>query len=446
MKKRWITGILSLLCVGSVALGLAACKKEGSSDDWGRTFTYETAYAEARELGYSGTLEEFIATISGKDGANGKDGVGIVEVEIVTGKLLVTLTDGRQIDCGVVRTSDVCSHHYDEWSTGEGATCTSMGYDYRVCGECGDTEYRFTQALGHDYDMQTVGYESHSHTMTCKACKQMITSVHTFEEHYCTECNLLEGLVFELVSGATEYYVTAYGCQVEHLTFPARNYGLPVTRFEYMEDCDSVKKITLPEYVEGVGDWGEFLSGKGLTEYAVDENNPHLKAVDGDLYSKDGKTLYQCTLPDSVTSFTVPEGVETLGRGAFYSCNGLRSVTLPASLCSITLYAHEPSSLTEIIVDSENQTYQSIDGNLYSKDGTTLYRYMPGKTAAEFIVPKEVSRIYSYAFAKCEALQRVLFEDTEARWTYSPVGGASPEEWASYLKSSFSDVEKLINY
>ena len=84
--------------------------------------TFLSAYAEAQELGFEGTLEEFIELISGKDGvdgedgkdgkdgengAPGKDGIGITTILLDNGgHLIVVLSDGSSVDCGKVTGND----------------------------------------------------------------------------------------------------------------------------------------------------------------------------------------------------------------------------------------------------------------------------------------------------------------------------------------------------
>ena len=104
MKRNLLLVLLAIILVGSLVL--VACDQT-DNDGWGTVFTYETAYAEAQELGYTGTLQDFIDSIKGKDGENGidgKDGVGIKSVLVnEQGKLVVTLTNDIVIDCGTVQ-------------------------------------------------------------------------------------------------------------------------------------------------------------------------------------------------------------------------------------------------------------------------------------------------------------------------------------------------------
>lgn len=102
MKKGLCALVLAGLCVASAAFG--GCGKDGGNSG-NADYNYNTVYAQAVELGYTGSLEDFIALISGKDGkdgVNGKDGVGIEKVEIVNGELIITYTNGGTINLGKI--------------------------------------------------------------------------------------------------------------------------------------------------------------------------------------------------------------------------------------------------------------------------------------------------------------------------------------------------------
>ncbi len=65
--------------------------------------SFETAYAKAQSLGFTGTLQEFIELISGKNGENGKDGLGIANTLVnKDGNLIIYYTDGTWVNCGKV--------------------------------------------------------------------------------------------------------------------------------------------------------------------------------------------------------------------------------------------------------------------------------------------------------------------------------------------------------
>ena len=101
MKKKFLTVVLTLICAITFAFGFTACENSSdSADKWGNVYTVEAAYAAAKDLGYNGTLEEFIENISGKDG---KDGIGITEALInKDGELIIVLSNGTTKNLGNV--------------------------------------------------------------------------------------------------------------------------------------------------------------------------------------------------------------------------------------------------------------------------------------------------------------------------------------------------------
>ena len=68
--------------------------------------------------------------------------------------------------------------------------------------------------------------------------------------------------------------------------------------------------------------------------------------------------------------------------------------------------------LTEIIVSENNAAFKSMDGVLYSKDGTKLIKYPMAKTDATFQIPDSVTEIGGYAFYYCTNLTDIDIPDS----------------------------------
>ena len=97
--------------------------------------------------------------------------------------------------------------------------------------------------------------------------------------------------------------------------------------------CTGLTSITLPASLTSIGDH-TFSTCTDLTEINVASENKNYASIDGVLFSKDLKTLV--TYPGGkLGEYTVPDGVVSIGAGAFTSCTGLTSVILPESLTSI---------------------------------------------------------------------------------------------------------------
>lgn len=102
---------------------------------------------------------------------------------------------------------------------------------------------------------------------------------------------------------------------------------------------------------------------------------------------------------ENITSIKIPASVTTIGKEAFYGCKSLKSITIPASVTTIgeNAFANCPA-LERITVSGQNQNYKSIDGDLYTKDGTTLIKHTAKKVQDSFKIPSGVTTICTTAF------------------------------------------------
>lgn len=82
-----------------------------------------------------------------------------------------------------------------------------------------------------------------------------------------------------------------------------------------------------------------FYGISNLMNINVSDNNKNYKSIDGNLYSKDGKTLIQYAIGKTETTFAIPDGVTSIGHAAFWGCYTLTSITLPDCLTSIGTHA-----------------------------------------------------------------------------------------------------------
>lgn len=99
-------------------------------------------------------------------------------------------------------------------------------------------------------------------------------------------------------------------------------------------NCTSLESIKIPSTVEFMSN-SAFYSCLSLKYFEVDVNNVNYKSLNGNLYTKDGKTLIQYAVGKDEASFEVPSGVVTICSGAFYGNDSLVSIKIPNTVTEI---------------------------------------------------------------------------------------------------------------
>ena len=161
-----------------------------------------------------------------------------------------------------------------------------------------------------------------------------------------------QGLEYTLLENDT-YEVTSIGdCKDTEIVIPATYNGKAVTSIREMgfSLCDDMKSIFIPDGVASIG-VGAFYACSSLTRINVSKNNTTYKDIEGNLYTKDGTTLLQYAVGKTNTSFIIPESVTCIGSCAFSFCSGLTSIVVPSGVTSIAGGAFLAwRSLTSIVI------------------------------------------------------------------------------------------------
>ena len=200
-----------------------------------------------------------------------------------------------------------------------------------------------------------------------------------------------EGLTYRLSTDGTYYeVVNLHNCSNAHILIPSAYQGLPVKSivvdnseednywsiiqmyallFSVNINSDdantTVLSVTIPESITYI-DPLAFPQLAKLKNIIVSNNNLEYKSIDGNLYSKDEKTLLHYSSGKSEYSFEIPEGVTNIGEYALCS-PALKSVTIPKSIVSIHEWAFSTCAAAEII----NNSNAVVKAGLLVHNGTT---------------------------------------------------------------------------
>ena len=180
--------------------------------------------------------------------------------------------------------------------------------------------------------------------------------------------------------------------------------------------CPSLTTITVPVATRTF-DPSNCSFCPSLESIEVSSDNYSLRSIDGVLFSKNmdelikypmGKQETSYVIPESVmsigdyafshttiTKIKIPDGVWSIGSGAFQNCNNLAEIELPQSIVEIGMFAFEDCEKLSKLILPERLT--EIPDFMASYCNKLSYLYLPSK----------IKTIGYAAFSSCVMLSRI---------------------------------------
>lgn len=237
------------------------------------------------------------------------------------------------------------------------------------------------------------------HVLTCITVSDSVTTIGNYAFAYCT---LLTDVT--LSDGVTTIGTGAFGCcsALKEITIPDKVSSVGVNAFIL---CTSLTDVTIGNGVTEIGDCA-FEMCSSLTNVTIGNSSSAVITLDDGAFDL-------CT---SLTNITVNCGEIKFGYGIFDD-SSLSTITLGKNVTAYTITMgmfNGCTSFTGWVVDENNAEWKSVDGNLYSKDGTWLISYAVGKTDTSFTIPDGVALVGDFAFYKNTSLTSITVADSVA--------------------------------
>ncbi|MBR1835263.1 MAG: leucine-rich repeat domain-containing protein [Bacteroidales bacterium] len=220
--------------------------------------------------------------------------------------------------------------------------------------------------------------------------------------------------------------------------------------------------IRIPRNVEHIDEAAFY--GSNIIRFTVDSANRHFVAVDSvALCNADTTLLIAFVNSDTLPHYTLPATIRRIGKGAFFTCQSLRTLTLPdglremgdcilfgtplrslhipATVCRIEgAPRNVPSANFDLTVDPASTHYRMADNQLMSYDGDTLIQVL-GATG-DYTVPNSVRVLAPGLFYRNTTLGTVHLPDGlttigEKAFYYSSANVVAPTSIQSIGEMAF---------
>lgn len=257
---------------------------------------------------------------------------------------------------------------------------------------------------------------------------------YTDSNGYSTPCSSLHSIV--IPEGVTTIGAYAFSCSgLQFFNLPSS--VTTIGQLAY-ENCPNLTSIYLPATVTNI-DGANSFAGCNLYSIVVDPENPVYDSRD---YCNAIIKTSTNQLVAGCKNTVIPNGVVSIGRGAFEYATGLTSITLPSSVATIGESAFSNcTGLTSIIVES--YTPPTIENNAFQNVNTAnITVYVPCGRVAAYQAAEGWSSFANIVGDGCET--SYLLVAGEWKW-WAPFEGTTAAELMGAFDNGIVQGDILIN-
>ena len=237
---------------------------------------------------------------------------------------------------------------------------------------------------------------------------------------------------------SVEDYAFGYCEKLTEITIPGSVSFIGNNAFQY---CEQLSKATIEEGVKSIGS-STFYNCNKMTNIALPSS----------LISIGSNAFYNCL---SLTSIVIPEQITTIEGNTFEHCSSLKEITLPSNLQTIGNYAFSncgfthidiPNSVTDIkeyaFINCTNLTSVILPSNLKSVK-TDVFKQC--SILSSVTIPEGVTVIHGGAFYGCNLTELILPNSLERIGDYSGYSGAENGAFANNTNLTTVVIPKNVS-
>ena len=183
--------------------------------------------------------------------------------------------------------------------------------------------------------------------------------------------------------------------------------GLLSVGYHAFGNCTALPEITIPRTVTALGP-AAFAGASSLAAIRIAADSTAFCTDESGVVFDKEKTELICAPALLRGDYAIPEGVKRLQIRAFYGCNRLTNVSVPASVTYIMDAAFGGCpELRGIWVAKENTAYSSDESGVLFDPNSHYLICCPAGEAGEYHIPDDTWHIVENAFADCKRLTSV---------------------------------------
>ena len=172
--------------------------------------------------------------------------------------------------------------------------------------------------------------------------------------------------------------------------------------FKDPKNTNTISSVTIPATVINIAT-GAFGLSQSIAEIKVEDGNTAFCAEDGVLYDKAKTTIVYWPAKKEIGDYVIPSTIKYLGGEAFSNNQSLTSVTIPASIISISPGATIQGNIVGTFASCKNlKTVNFEEG--FTPTVIPAYYFCNCSSLSEIDLPDTVKEIGTSAFSGCSSL------------------------------------------